>query len=402
VVILSHTAQLGGAERALLRLLDALDAQSFDISVITFDEGDLVGELSQRGVQVTVVPLGDLNDFTRDQAGPRALLSKAREGMDFAARLTRAVKLLTPDLIVANSLKSAMFAAIVAPRVRCPWVWHLHDRLAPDYMPARTAAVLRLMAKSLPRHVIVNSVATLATLGRIRKRRASVAYPGLDESAFVDVPRQPRSELVGTLARISETKGQREFVQAAVRVASTHANARFRIVGAALFQDGNYERALRDQVSESGLSDRIEFTGWTSRAGEELASFDLFVHVPPVPEPFGQVVVEAMAVGTPVIGADAGGIREILDPGLGREVVAPGVHLTPLGLLVSPSDPAALARAVLWGLDHRDVLDSLAVECTRSARDRFSIGDTARIVQTVWRSSIPAVADRRLRSGSLS
>jgi glycosyltransferase involved in cell wall biosynthesis len=397
ILVLSHTAQVGGGERALLRLLDALDPDTFTVSAIVFEDGALVGELRSRGIRTEVVPLGVLNGVTRHESTRRALAGGARDAADFIGRLARAAHAVEPDLLVANSLKSAIFTAPAALRIRRRWVWHLHDRLAGDYMPPRAAALLRGLARTLPRHVVVNSRATLDTLGRMPSSRTTVVYPGLEQATFRPFTPPPAGvrELVGALARISETKGQWELVQAVEHLAESHPETRFRIVGAALFQDGDYERRVRDLVHERGLDDRIEFAGWTAEPAEALARFGVFVHVPPVPEPFGQVVVEAMAAGIPVIGADDGGIREILDDGSSRVTVGDGVVRTPLGVLVRPGDPRALARAIEWALDHPDDLTAMTVDAAASARRRFSIAETARLVTSVWRSALPRRAAAR-------
>ena len=82
-----------------------------------------------------------------------------------------------------------------------------------------------------------------------------------------------------------------------------------------------------------GIADRVTFTGFVDDVAGQLARADIAVHASVIPEPHGQVVVEAMAAGVPVIAAAAGGPAEIITDGVD-------------GVLVAPGDVGALARAL--------------------------------------------------------
>lgn len=385
VLMLDHTAQEGGAELALLRLVDALPPGAFDLCAILFADGPLRAHLRSRGIRTLVVALDPaLATASRDRA-VRAAAASAAAAASFVPRLVRAIRGAHPDLVVANSLKSALFAAVAAPLAGVPWVWHLHDRLAADYLPAALAALMRAVAAVAPRAIVVNSRATLATLPARARRRAIVAYPGLPPDAFADGP-EGRDDAVGIIGRVSPTKGQREFVQAAARVAEAHPEMRFRVIGAALFGEEGYERSLRDQVAALGLDDRVEFTGWVSDAADRLRRLRLLVHASPTPEPFGQVVTEAMAAGVPVVATAAGGIPEILDP-TGPALAEPW-RATATGVLVRPGDAGALAGAITAVLDDPDAAAARAAAARADADARFRAERTAAAVRAAWERSI--------------
>jgi glycosyltransferase involved in cell wall biosynthesis len=385
VDIVNHTAQPGGAETALLRLLDAIDTERFDVGVITFEDGELVERLASRGIRTQIVPLGGLNTVTRsDAAKASGAIRNAAAAAGFVPKLARVIRRSRPDLLVAHSLKAATMLSLAAPLARTPWVWHLHDRLASDYLPGAPGVAMRALARTAPRQVVANSHATLSSIGRIRSNRASVAYPGLGAADFSPRSRPPANAVVGILGRISETKGQLEFVRAAAQLGAARTSVSFRIIGSALFQDGDYERLVRDAAQATGLSERLQFTGWTSDPGSAIRQLSLLVHASPVPEPFGQVVVEAMAAGVPVVAASAGGILEILDPSGAAEQITDGVSRSALGLLVRPGDSDALAFAMGWALDHPGEVEVMAKHARESAIERFSIEQTCRVVADAW------------------
>lgn len=382
VLVVSHTGELGGAERALLRLLAAADGR-FEIRVLTMADGSFANEVRAAGFPVSVLDGGDAVRVTRAQVASLGGAAGNFFGtLSLARRLRRAIREIAPDLIVANSLKAAVLVGVVAGRRR--WVWHLHDRLAFDYLAAPIVIALRLLARIGPRRIVANSIATAATAGRLPVGRVAVAYPGLEESAFARPKRSPGRGPVGIVGRVGATKGQKQFVEAAERVARVYPRLRFRIVGTALFEDAPYASALTQQIAHSEISDRVEQAGWSDSPATEFRRLGLLVHASPVPEPFGQVIVEALAVGTPVVATDGGGVGEILDPRRESTVIADGVRRGAYGLLVSPGDAGALAVAISWMLEHPGDSASMVRGAHWDIRDRFSIERTWSVVARVW------------------
>ncbi len=100
-----------------------------------------------------------------------------------------------------------------------------------------------------------------------------------------------------------------------------------------MFGEEAYEERLHALAGELGVADRVEFRGFRDDVRAELAELDVLVHASTTPEPFGQVVLEGMAAGLPVVAAAAGGRAEIVTDGVD-------------GLLVAPGDAAALAAAL--------------------------------------------------------
>lgn len=400
VLLVTHTAELGGAEIALLRLIDAIDPARFVFSACLFAHGALERELTARGIPVHVVEAADLVRLTRRSVlAPRGIVRRATA----SARLARRVRALSvtarADVVVANSLKAAMITMPALLGSATPWVWHLHDRLHPDYLPRPLIMLLRTVARVGPRRVVANSEATAATLGRRRSSRVVVAYPGLDPAAFAH-PRTPGADgPIGMIGRVSATKGQRQFLDAVEMLEAEGRLADYRIIGAALFEDAAVEQALRERTERTPALQRVHWTGWVAQPARELRALLLCVHASPVPEPFGQVVVEAMAARVPVIATDAGGIREILDADGAARPVAPGVRRSAVGLLVAPADPHALAAAIGWALDYADDLRVMADTARQQALARFPIALTAAVVEQAWREAQESARKKTMGEG---
>ena len=392
VLVVDHTAQVGGGELAMLRVIAQLnETTGTQVRALVLDDGPFVERLREAGVPTAVLPLNaEVATASRhDVLRFSALVRSARRVAAFLPRLVRLLRASSAQLVVANTLKSALLVAVAAPLAGRAWVWHLHDRLAPDYLPRPLMHLWRALAVLGPRRIVVNSEATLATIPAAARRKATLAYPGLDAvDPRPSAPADP-APLVGLVGRISPTKGQREFVQAAALLALRLPAVRFRVIGAALFGEDAYETEVRALPAALSIGDRVEFTGWVSDPGARMRELTLLVHASPVPEPFGQVVAEAMAAGVPVVATAAGGIPEILDP---DGSVQPGHERswwpTPVGVLVRPGDPAALAAAIEWCLTDRRAREKRAAAAVRLAAERFTIETTAAAVWSAWSGAI--------------
>jgi len=145
--------------------------------------------------------------------------------------------------------------------------------------------------------------------------------------------------LLGVVAQLTPWKGQDTAVQALGILCSQGIDAHLLLVGSAKFRSPAarydsqaYVRRLRRLVTAGGLEDRVSWLGEREDVATLVRALDL-VLVPSWEEPFGRVVLEALALQVPVIATDVGGPREILTEG--RE-----------GLLRPPRSPEAWAQAI--------------------------------------------------------
>lgn len=393
VAVLSHTGARSGAELALLRLVRNLDRDLVRVHAVIFAPGPLVDSLREIGIEVTVLELdesiakADRNHLTG--SAPTRLAGAWRVA-SFVVRLARILRALDVDVVHCNSLKSDILGGIAARLARRRVVWYVHDRISADYLPARTAAVFRAAIRLLPHQVLANSQATLATLGRFPARRSAVAYPGVEQSAFAFVPRAGGgAATVGMVGRISPTKGQDVFLRAAAAVRVERPDTRFVVVGSALFNEAGFEQEMHVLADDLGLRGCVRFAGHVADVRAETAAFSALVHASPTPEPFGQVIVEAMAAGIPVIATSGGGVGEIT----GRN--------GELAVVVPPGDVAALAEAMRQILDRPDDARLRAERARAMARTRFGIDTTVREVCAAWtRAARRPVGQRAMPSSN--
>jgi glycosyltransferase involved in cell wall biosynthesis len=330
VVFLDHCAKLSGGELALVRLLSG--SKTIDPHVILGEDGPLLQHLRDAGISAEVLLLrGDVANLTRAelQSHPELLRGVAAT-TDYVARLARRLRRLGPDLVHTNSLKAGIYGSVAARAARIPIVWHLRDRLSEDSYPGLQTVALRRCVRMMADAVICNSTATAELLHRGKAPVWVVPSP-------VDVRPATRAKngrlVIGMVGRLAPWKGQHVFLNAIAQLLRNHPTLSARVVGEALFGEHKYSQNLHRQAEELGIADIVEFVGFTHDIAEELAKFTVAVHASIAPEPFGQIVVEAMACGVPIVASNAGGPAETI------------AHRVD-GILVPPGDADALADAV--------------------------------------------------------
>ncbi|MEI6700457.1 MAG: glycosyltransferase, partial [Actinomycetota bacterium] len=329
VLYLGHGAQLSGGELALLRQLPAL--LSVDAIVVLGEDGPLVGELREKGVDVVVLQMAETLRSTRRANATLAQLGP-RKGIDlvrYVLALRKEVKELSPDVLHTNTLKAALLGGVVGRLTRTPVVWHLRDRIDVDYLPAGVVRLVRLCARLLPSAIVGNSAATLATL---RGGRVRMVIPSPLDPHATPGERGSGPLTVTMVGRLSPWKGQDLFLQA-FALAFPEGPERARIVGEAMFGEESYAASLREMANALGIADRVDFLGFRRDVAQLLQTSDIQIVASRIPEPFGNVVLEGMACGTAVIAPNAGGPAEVLSDGV-------------TGILVTPDDAGALAQAM--------------------------------------------------------
>lgn len=372
----SVSAQLGGAERSLLEFLVELqgrDDHDYRTWVLLpVQQGPLIERLHEAGIEVTSLEM------------PRALLKVSRNDvlssvlnlLRGAAQSVRYFILLSfllrdrkPLLIHTTGLKCHLFGALVGRAVGIPVLWHVRDIFKRG--PVRT--LLRVCARVSGIHWVANSQATLSALGlRPQRDYPHVIYNGLPSLLYYPRPAgglrarfqiPEKSPVIGLLGVLARWKGQIEFIRMAAAMVSRGSPGHFFIGGARIYDttgDRNYEARLHALVEKLGLRGRVHFSGFQTHSRDFLNELDVLVHASIAPEPFGRVVLEAMACGIPVVATTGGGIDEFVRDG----------HS---GLLVQPGNVDEMASAVQRLLDDPQFSETLVSHARATFLQDFTI-----------------------------
>jgi glycosyltransferase involved in cell wall biosynthesis len=239
------------------------------------------------------------------------------------ARLRGLAKGLEPNLVIAHGSR-AVSLALKAYRGRAPIAAMVHNFRAKADLAGVDLALC--VSPAVARDVTARFPQLATTV--VENFEALAAGPS--RAPWTGRPR------LGSVGRLHRNKGYDLLLDAAALLRDRGMGFSLTLVG-----DGPERAALERQAATLNLTDRVAFLGWLENPSEALRAMDLFVLSSRV-EPFGLVVIEAMAAGLPVVSTDIGGPRDILAGGrLGRLVPAGSAQALADGIAAVLADPAA-------------------------------------------------------------
>jgi glycosyltransferase involved in cell wall biosynthesis len=410
VMYLSATGQLGGAEVSLLDILASIrDAQpSWPLHLLLAADGPLADRAASLGVSTATLPfppsVARLGESGAIAAGRRSrfaaqLALAASPIAAYISRLRRRVHRVDPDVLHTNGLKMHVLAA--QARLSPKLVWHLHD-----YLGRRgTSARLLQWSRSQCAIVIANSASVADDVRRTLKdmdvtvvlnavdlNRFSPSGDQLNLDELAGLSPAPEGAVrIGLLGTFARWKGHTLFLNAVASMA-TRTPIRAYIIGDAVYEtDGSqYTRdELRRVAERLGIGHSVGFTGHVARPEAALRALDIVAHASTEPEPFGLVIIEAMASERPVVVSLAGGAAEIVTAGVDALGYAPGdVEALAARLTELATDPALRLRIARAGrataekrFDRSRLASQLVpiyqsvVDCPRPTADIASVDD---------------------------
>jgi len=357
--------RVGGAQRHLLEVVRGLDPGRYALEMWTAsaDPGDLAPVFERAGVPVRSFGIRST------MLSPRTLGAVRRVAGDLRRR---GVHVLHGYLFEGNFL-----AALTGRAAHVP-VTLVSKRSLDRYgrLDRRLAAWL---SNQLADRVTVNAEAVRELVerhewcapGRIELIPNGVALPTGLEAAAADAEADPRGDgpLVGMVGRLSWKKGYEHAIEAARLLAERIPGLRFDVVG-----DGPLRGQLEEQVRNAGLAGTVRFLGQRRDVPELMRRFDCFV-LSSVIEGMPNALLEAMALGRPVVTTSAGGSAEVVVDGES-------------GFVVPPADPAALAAAVERVLRDPVLARSLGERGERRVRERFSLQAMLAAIDALYLSQL--------------
>ncbi len=167
----------------------------------------------------------------------------------------------------------------------------------------------------------------------------------------------PDVPLIVTLGELKPLKGQRDFVLAANEIVKRVPDCHFVIAGKDNSIDQRFRRELKRLVRVLGMEARFLWLDWLEDLTPLLAATDIFVS-PSHTESFGLAILDAMAVGTPVVATETDGARELMGE---------------TNALVPVKDPLALANTICLFVENHDARRRLGEALASKARERFGL-----------------------------
>jgi glycosyltransferase involved in cell wall biosynthesis len=368
ILSVNNTADIYGSARCMERVFSRFAQDGHEVHAVLPKHGVLVEHLEAQGVRVHIHPglaIIERAKFRTLGGVLRFLFFYPASVLWLAGLILR----LRIDLVHTNVsvTPTPAMAAFLTGRTH---VWHVRELLDEyGWVWKPYQRYMYLLSSA----IIAISYCTRDQFAPQLRSKIHVIYDGLD--AATSTPDRETVEtfrksfaskglLVGVVGRIKfHRKGQEVLVQAADLLRKRHPDVHYVVVGSAAPGNEDHEERLRTLISTSNLNDRVTLTGDVVDSASVFAALDVAV-VPSVQaEPFGCVVIEAMAAGTPVVGSNNGGIAEQIEDGVS-------------GILFTPGDPEDLAKALDRLLTDADYRQTTSVEGRRRVRSEFALEKT--------------------------
>lgn len=355
----AYPHQYAGAQRLTQALARELMSRGHTVLVVIPDDGPFADRLRRAGVPTEIVraPNG-LKRYGRQLEGARGLAALPLLP-GYWRRLRREIRAWHPDVVHVNDHRGALLAVPAARFARIPVVWHLHG-------PYKST-VLTLLGGVLSQRIVVVSEATRADQPGLEHfaGKTTVVHNGLltgtaspRGDAAAELPFESGRPLVVTGARLHPDKGIDVLLRAAELLRRSHPRVRVVVAGAPQPGYEKHHAELLTLRRELDLEQTVEFCGLVDDPSALWRRADVYVQ-PSRREPFGLGVLEAMSVGTPVVATDAGGLAEVIEPGVS-------------GLQVPSESPDELAAAITRLISDRELAARLGASGAERSRTTFS------------------------------
>ena len=344
-------------------MLRMFSRDGHQVHVVLSDDGPLVDLLGKHGIVVHV--------FRSLAVIERGALGSVWGKLVFCFRylysicwLSALVVHLKADVVHTNTavLPAPALAAWLTGRKH---LWHIREFFS------EFPAIWRFYQKYI--WLLSTTIITISNAVRDQfdpcfREKCTTIYNSLGNEAMavdLETARRFRSSvgdpefLVGVVGRIKWVrKGQEVLIKAAAILSARFPEARYAVVGSVSPGNEDHLVRLHELVRQNNLEGKIIFTGDIEEPRDIYAAFDVTVVPSVLPEPFGRVVMESMAAGTPVIGSRCGGIPEQIVDGL-------------TGLLFNPGDEEDLASALAQLMGDKVRRLRMGKEGQRHIREKF-------------------------------
>ena len=169
------------------------------------------------------------------------------------------------------------------------------------------------------------------------------------------------SKIVGTVARLRAEKGIKYLIESAPKILEIFPDTIFLIAG-----DGPLREELQNLASQLGIQDKVLFMGFRQDIPAVLSVIDVFV-APSETEGLGLGILEAMAIGKPIVATSVGGIIEILKDG-------------ETGYLVPAKNSQELAKRVIYMLKNEEEARCLGIKAREESR-KYDINSNVKKIE---------------------
>lgn len=373
ILQLSSAQFLGGGERYLADLANALVERGHDVFAVVRPHSPLIAQLSKVDPQ-NVTSIALRNSFDAQSARRLATFVKDKEIEIVHAHMARDY-----PLAAYAAARNSQTSFVVTRHVLFPM--HRFHRLTLSRV-SRVIAVSNAVALQLRAERIVAQEKIAVIHNGVDIDRLHRALAGFDRKEFFRKWKLPEDALlVGTVGELKALKGQEEFLQAAAEILKRFPSTYFVVAGVDSSKTQERRTLLQKLATDLGLTERVLFIDWMDEIAQLYRALDVFVSASRA-ESFGLAMTEAMACETPVVATATEGAKEIIDDGEN-------------GLLVPVGNATRIAGSVNNLLENPAERERLGKRGAANVCSRFSLERMVTATEQVYLESLGKTGNNR-------
>ncbi|MGQ9540530.1 MAG: glycosyltransferase family 4 protein [Armatimonadota bacterium] len=342
-----------GAERHLVILSKTLQNRGHQVVAVCPPGNWLPAELQRAGVRTLSLPMHGVGSVVT------------------LARLARLIRQQEIDIIHTHLTRASYYGLLLSLFTRKPVVSTVHVFTSdPAYRwLSRMGNPLIAVSEAVRRWLIERGVSA-GEIQTVHNATDFISLNGSLRNSSLEVRKEfalpPSSNLIGVFAKVSPIKGQDLLIEGLPQVLDTHPNTYVLFVGSA---DTPFAQRAKQRSRELKVGSHVLFTGMRTDVARLMQAVDI-VALPSRSETFGMAILEAMALGKPVVATRVGGLPELVRDG-------------ETGLLVD-SAATSLAHALSQLLTSAELRNHLGKSASAFARQYYTPERMARDIEAVY------------------
>jgi len=363
----------GGSDHSLFTHLINLDSDIFEHLVIFRKHSPIVKTLETRGLitihlpsPIVIIPNRHQSNKSLKKRDPyfKKYLRTIKlfiNALPEAFRLRKIIKKYQIDLLHLNHNlngdRAGIIAGIITQKKIISHNRGLHKPIQIDVILSRFVHKIICISDFVKDEYVSNGIDI---------RKCITIRNGVDIERFKPGYTKLKRTIVGCIGRLEDWKGQQVLIKAVPRIIEEFPDIKFQFIGS-----GSNKNNLIKQVEELNIQEYVEFLGSVSNINEIIEKFTIAVHTSIQPEPFGRVIIEAMALGKPVIATNIGGPKEIITDGID-------------GFLIEPNNTEILSQKIIDLLHDKDKCDIIGAEARKKIINNFNAKSITKKIEKIY------------------
>lgn len=320
ILYIHQSAELYGSDKTLLYLVAGIKQKGFNPIVVLPFKGPLTDELKRNGIEIIEAPVLKIS---RKMFSVGNLLSMPFQVLSAFKTINKQLNGRKVDLVHSNTL-AVLIGALYAKRFGIRHLWHVHEIIEhPKFISDLYPKIVHYFSDI----VVFNSKATqdfMVNKKPVMASKSKVVLNGFDRTEPITSSEEiswirkqffkanPEDLVIALVGRISRWKGQQLLLNAFNALQRNHSNVKLAFVGSAPPNQENFQQDLEAKINTFGLQEKVSITPFQNNIWKIWDSIDIATVPSTEPEPFGLVAIEAMLAAKPVVGANHGGLTEII------------------------------------------------------------------------------------------